>query len=431
MADETDDPPSAKAQTPRVRRRAPTIDLKATEVAVEQPASTENAAPAAETPVPPSYSTQPPPSYDTGAGATPPPEPRQAEPSHPAEPQQDAAGRAFMGAPVIAAGLGGGLVASIVFGVLWLGGVFSGGDSAYHERLAQMEARLREMSSRPAVSSPDPRAIEELTARLGRLEAAARNAPSAVTDDAIKPVRDAIADLTRRVEDNAGASRDARARADAAQETARAATERSNVDALTSRLVALEQGAKALTEDTVKNLAAAGDRPLRAAVAAQVLQAAVERGDPFAAELAAVKATAANAQTLTVLEPFAASGLPNPAVLARQLSDLAPALLKAVAAPAPAGGFLDRLQANAEKLVRVRPIDEAPGADPDAIVSRAQGKASRGDLAGAVAELRALPANVRAPAEDWIKKVDARTAAIAASRRVVADALGALGRTSP
>jgi hypothetical protein len=331
---------------------------------------------------------------------------------------------------VVEAGLAGGLVAILIFVVLWLGGMFSGSDdSGSGQRLASMEARLREMSSRPAPPNPDTRAIEDLTARLGRLEAAPRNAPNAGVDEAIKPLRDAIADLTRRVEENAIAIR--QARADAAQDAAHVATDRSSVETLNSRLAALEQASKALNEDTVKNLAAAGDKPLRGAVAAQALQAAVERGDPFAAELSAVKAATANAQTLAALEPFAASGLPSAASLARQLSDLVPTMLKAVPAPTPTGGFLDRLQANAEKLVRIRPIDEAPGVDPAAIISRAQGKASRGDLTGAVVELKALPAEVRAPAEDWIKKADARNAAITAGSRVVTDALAALGKTSP
>jgi hypothetical protein len=106
-------------------------------------------------------------------------------------------------------------------------------------------------------------------------------------------------------------------------------------------------------------------------------------------------------------------------------------MLKAKAASPPAGGFLDRLQANAEKLVSIRRLDEAAGDDSGAIVSRAQAKAARGDLAGAAAELKTLPADVRAPADEWIKKVEARRSALEASHRVVADALGALGKSSP
>ena len=46
MADEKNDPPPAMGQMPRVRRRAPTIDLKATEVAVEPQASAAAESPA-------------------------------------------------------------------------------------------------------------------------------------------------------------------------------------------------------------------------------------------------------------------------------------------------------------------------------------------------------------------------------------------------
>src|SRR3954470_24685071 len=71
MADEKEDSPSAGVSMPRVRRRAPTIELKATEVAVEPPAASDGqpqAHPEPESAAPPEYSTQPP-EYDRG-GAT-------------------------------------------------------------------------------------------------------------------------------------------------------------------------------------------------------------------------------------------------------------------------------------------------------------------------------------------------------------------------
>jgi hypothetical protein len=76
----------------------------------------------------------------------------------------------------------------------------------------------------------------------------------------------------------------------------------------------------------------------------------------------------------------------------------------------------------------VRPAEEIAGADPAAVVSRAEAKAARADLAGALAELGELPAAARAPAEPWIKKAQARAAALEASRRLAADALAALGK---
>jgi hypothetical protein len=343
----------------------------------------------------------------------------------------------FLGRPGVEAGIVGALAALLVFVVLWLAGMFSSPENTSDQRLAAMEARLREMASRPPPT--EIRAIDELAGRLGRLESAARasanasgNGNAAALQETIKSLQAAAADLARRADDNATAIREARGRADAALLAADAATQaagRNNVEALGNRVAALERASKALTDEVAKTLAASGDRPLRAVVAAQALRAAVERGDAFAAELTAAKALAPDPKVVAPLEPFAANGLPNPAALARQLSEVAPTMLKAVAAPPPSGGFLDRLQANAEKLVRIRPIDEAPGDDPAAVVSRAQAKAARRDFSGAVVELKSLPGNVRAPAEDWIRKVEACTAALDASRRLVVDALTALGRS--
>jgi hypothetical protein len=434
MADEKEDPPSATPQMPRVRRRAPTIELKAVEVVVEPPISStaDSTPPTSElhNTVPPEYSTEPP-AYETSAAAPPP------EPPQPRQSPQESAWRSFAGRPVVEAGLSGGLVAIVIFSLLWLGGMFSGTqESPFDQRLGLMEARLREMANRPTPANPDTRATEELAARIGRLESAARPASgndfTTNLEQAIKPLQTAVGDLARRTEDNATAVREALRHADAAlvaADAARVAVEGTSVEALTNRVAALESASKSLTDDVAKSLAAPGDKPLRAAVTAQALQAAVERGNPFTAELAAARTVAPDARALAPLEPFAASGLPSAETLARQLSQVTPAILKATAAPVPAGGFLDRLQANAERLVRIRPIDELPGDDPAAVVSRAQAKASRSDLMGAAAELNALPANLRAPADDWITKVEARTAAVNASRRLVADALASLGKS--
>ena len=61
---------------------------------------------------------------------------------------------------------------------------------------------------------------------------------------------------------------------------------------------------------------------------------------------------------LAALEPFAKSGVPSAAALARELTALMPALAKAVGTAPRESGILDRLKANAERIVRVRPIDE-------------------------------------------------------------------------
>jgi hypothetical protein len=332
----------------------------------------------------------------------------------------------------------------LVLAALWFAGIFSSRDdrlNALQARLALAELKLQDIPGAPPPTNIDPKTIDDLTARLSKLEAAvaaprplagdaaAANRVAAV-EETVKSLQSKLADLDRRAEDNATAVREARGRADAAVQASDAVpAEAREVQALSNRIAALEQTTKAFADELAKRAAIVADRPVRLAVAAQALRVAVERGDPFAVELAAVKPLATDAQALTPLEPFAAGGVPAPSALARQLSDLVPAMRRLVAAPGPAGGFLNRLQAHAERLVRVRPVDEMPGDDPEAIISRIDAKAARSDIAGALADLAKLPANVRAPAEEWIKQAQAREAAVTSSRKFAGDALAALGKS--
>src|SRR5262249_59186775 len=89
--------------------------------------------------------------------------------------------------------------------------------------------------------------------------------------------------------------------------------------------------------------------------------AAVGGGDRVPAELTTAKARGPDPSLAAALEPFARAGVPTAATLARQFSALAPALLQA-SEPPPPEGVLGRLQLNAEKLVRIRRVDEAPAA---------------------------------------------------------------------
>src|SRR5262249_59413447 len=104
-------------------------------------------------------------------------------------------------------------------------------------------------------------------------------------------------------------------------------------------------------------------------LAASALNGRVERGEPFATEFATVKALGGDPKLVATLEPFAASGVPTPATLAREFAGLAPSLQ---ASAAPREGVLGKLQANAEKLIRIRRIDETPGSDPAAILARSE-----------------------------------------------------------
>jgi hypothetical protein len=326
------------------------------------------------------------------------------------------------------------------------------GAPALAARLAAIELAVRDLSQPAASASapaPDTRALDDVASRVAKLEAAGTRAPPAPgaadgtlsnrlagLEGEVKALADTIGALGRRSDDATAAARDARAKSDTAAAAVAALTQKvgtgnpltkSDLDVFDQRVAALERSHKLLEAELAKRSAAAasGDKALRLAFAASALKAAVERGEPFAPELATVKALGADPATLAPLEPFAAAGVPSAGTLARDLAELAPMVRPRAAAPRE--NFLQRLQVNAEKLVRVRPVDEAAPADATA-GARIDALAAQGDLAGALAELVKLPPAERAPAESWIKQAQARAAAIDASRRLAADALAGLGK---
>jgi hypothetical protein len=320
------------------------------------------------------------------------------------------------------------------------------------ESQAAKELAARVAKLEAALASPaEPEAVKTIAARLAKIEAVLAGAspaapasePSApgVTDPALaerlaaaKSLADELARLDRRADETVAAVREARERAEAAMRAvAEAAASRppgvgkAEFDALATRVATLEKATTSLQEALARRPESSGaDRAVRLALVAAGLRGAVDRGAPFAGELDAAKALVPDPQALAPLAPFAASGVPSAGALGRELAALAPDLARTAGSPAAEGGYLDRLQARAERLVRVRPATEAQGKDLSAVVSRIEAKAKQGDLAGALGELRALPETARALAEPWIKKAEAREAAVAAARRAEAAALAAL-----
>jgi hypothetical protein len=347
----------------------------------------------------------------------------------------------------------GAVAAGIVVLVLLvlLTGRFSGDDGrirTIEARIARAEQQVRELSGRAPTNGVEAQALHELTARVAKLEAGGSNTRPPAADPALanrmatlegalKSIEEKIGVVARRTDDIDLIARDAREKA---QGTAAAIAEltqkmarlsnASDLDASVNRIAALERLTGAMqTELAKRGIGEAGDRPVRVAVTAAALNTAVERGDAFAAELAAAKLLAGDAGALAPLESFAATGLPSATALGRELVALTNALAQTSGASPREGGFLDRLQANAERLVRIRPLDEPPGDDPAAVLVRVEQRAIQADLSGALAELVKLPAPARAAAQAWIAKAQARLAAVAASRRFAADAFAALGKT--
>ena len=363
------------AESVRPKRAGPTIDLEATEVSGD----TRSAAGAAE------------------------PDPAPPQPQRPAM------------FPVIAATVAGAGAAVAVLGLAW----FLGWNAA---------------SPLPAPPA-DTAAIDGLTARIASVESKTKAPPPAAPDAAsaarIESLEKSSASLRAEL---------AAARAQSEKLTALVNEMKSaprepappppDMSAINERLAQVERNLRAQgTEIAQENAKPADDMPLRRVVAASLLDAYARQGDPYVAVLAAAKSLAADADALKPLDGFAATGVPNPATLCRELLTLVPKL----SPPAPensaadAGGTVDRLKAGASQLVRIERTD-AVGNDRGAIIARATAAALRNDSNEARRELNTLSPADRAAAQSWIDKADARDAALAASRQFAADAMTALAK---
>ena len=161
-----------------------------------------------------------------------------------------------------------------------------------------------------------------------------------------------------------------------------------------------------------------------------LIRAAVERGAPYQAELSSLKALGVDAKNTEALEPFAGSGIPSAAALARELEALAPALQDASEPQSSNTTFVERLKSNAQKLVRITPLNAPAGNDPQAVVDRIRIDAAHADIGAALADINALPDAAKPLAAAFIKKAAAREAALTASQQIAAEALAALTPSS-
>jgi hypothetical protein len=410
MTDETDSTP---------RRRPPTIELEATEVAAEKPAAEKPAAEQAAAAEPDS---------DAAAAAT------QAEASTDRPSGGASGGSARLYLLTAVAGIASCAVGIAAIGAgLWFAGTIPdrAGPPAPNTgaTVADISARLKKLESAgqsqpaPAQSQPGP----ALAARLAGTEAAT------------KSLSDQLAALNRHLDEVAGAAQDALSRAkgaagaaaaatDAAKSAAQGGVARGDLDALAARMTSLESAVKKLTGDVARQTAIADDRALRLALASATLRAAVERSAPYGVELSAAKSLGADPAAVAALEPFAASGVPSAASLAHDLAALMPALQQAVEPTASNATFLDRLEKNAQRLVRVTPAEAPAGDDPATVVTRIGVDAAHADLAAALADISKLPDAAKPVAAAFVQKVQARNTALAASIKLAADTLQSLGK---
>jgi hypothetical protein len=399
-------------------RRPPTIELTATEVAPSASVASGN-------PTGPENDS----AAERGAAGS-------QDAKEAAAPKVSAkAGRAKLYA--VSAALGAIATAAIVGGV-WVAGYGP-----------TREAAVSANASPSGATSPGTSAAgKEISLRLDRIEQTiqAQRQETAVIPPALgnrlaameaatKSLGEQFTALNRRLDDIAATSQSAVKQSDAASATADAAkaasqlnVQKGDIDALVSRVTLLEDTIKSLAENDARHLAGADDQTARLSIAAEALRSAVERGVPYQGELKAVQSLGTDPAATASLSALAAAGVPTAAALARELAAQMPALQRASQTTPGDSTFLDRLEANAQKLVRVTPVDAPAGNDPSAVVTRIGIDASRADITAALIDIAALPDTAKPLTADWVKKAEARNAAIAASRQIAGDALATLGK---
>jgi hypothetical protein len=304
---------------------------------------------------------------------------------------------------------------------------------------------LREAATRQGAPADSPPG-DIISSRLDKIQQAlqaprpddALTARMTATEAQTKTLGDSLTALARRVDEIEAASQSALAQAKAAasaaedaKNAAQAGVQRSDIEALTSRVAALESAVKSLTTEVAQRATRADDNAARATVAAEALRAAVERGAPYSAELAAMKSFGADETAIAALTPFAASGIPGDAALGRELLALVPALQRAADSEPSATSILGRLEARAHRIVRITPIEAAAapaGNDAASVVARINTDAAHSDIAAALADIARLPGDIRQLTDNWVKAAQAREAALAASRHIAAAALATLGK---
>ena len=468
------------AQTPdsgKRSRTAPTIDLTATEVPSPAPETPPTSEAASESP------SAGPQAAETGSAEpmtglslsdAPLPEPPPPEEPPIAEPPSSEAplGRPGMALP-FGAGLLGGIIPAAILGALWYGGVLpeprapdlqprfgqiEQQASALRNDVQSLQTQTKALQARSAApqngAAPavDPKVLDDLSQRIGKVETTLNNPPAKAAPDALLANRIAanesglksndaeLAKLNNLAEQASASGTQALRQAEALNTAINQLAARvddlarqrpdgvtpAQFEELKKQVTALEQATQAARKDIQTNAAAASAS--RLALVAAILRDAVLSHAPYQAELARTQALGTDAKQLAPLQRFASTGVPSDAQLADELRKLLPALMQTVAPQDTSGTFLDRLRANAERLVRVTPADAPRGDDPSDVLSRLSFEANHNDINGALRDVQKLPQAAQQKTADWFASVKARNDALAVARALADEAANALGR---
>jgi len=186
--------------------------------------------------------------------------------------------------------------------------------------------------------------------------------------------------------------------------------------------------------DVVEKTLAAGpaDRTAAYVVALAGIGEALREGRPFEAELAAASGIGGHPPALEPLAPLAAKGVPSAGTLSGEFDALAPKLVEALTPKAPEppadAGVMDRFWFSIVNSGTVTHEGEAVATEPGAPIRAIADKLRHGDLAGAVADFRALPEAARTAGAGWLDEAGAALDAQALIRSETAATLQKLAK---
>ncbi|MCV0394465.1 MAG: hypothetical protein K5872_15495 [Rhizobiaceae bacterium] len=284
--------------------------------------------------------------------------------------------------------------------------------AALSDRIDELAGAVEQLRNAPPPASTEGAAGDEqftaLSEQVASLESSLSDLAASVDPSGLESLRATVAELGSTI-------------AEQQQATAEADEARSEV---VSRLDSIEERLSALDE-TVE-----GQPRMARAIAATALKAAVDRGDPFVAELDTYAAVAPEPGQLEKLRAVAANGVPTPGEIEASMGTAAPAMIDAAQPVDPDAGVVDRLVSSARSLVSVRPIGAVEGDDVPAIVARMEAAIQAGDYETALAEYESLPATAQAAGADLAEDVRTRMEADAALAAVMSDAVRPAGDAS-
>ncbi len=305
-------------------------------------------------------------------------------------------------------------IAAVVGAILTLlvaGGIWFFGDSGISSRIV---ARL------PQTTAKTDRAASNK--RTDKPAAQASNAvtQSSAADSSLNARVDAIEKSIASLRDDLAA---ARGSIDEIK-----STPAQDLGPIIERIAKIERATVALTGEIASPQKFSGEDPhLRIVATATLLDTSVRQGEPYSTALASAKSLTSDAPSLKPLDEFATTGIPSASALSKDLLALLPQLARKPATPAAAAGMMDRLAQGASKLVRIQRTDGVVDATTSTIANATQA-ARRDDIATARRELDTLPALDRAPVQAWMDKIDARGAALNASKQFALDSTTALSK---